>query len=65
MAPLSQVGVTEARGLRLHIKLDPTLLEELEFDLEELVDWLSQTKEGARFVVSDERTGAQRGISAP
>jgi DNA gyrase/topoisomerase IV subunit B len=40
-------------------------LPELEFDLEELTSWLSQAKEGARFVVNDERSGAQRVISAP
>ena len=62
LAPLRRVGATKARGLRLHIQLDPTVLPELEFDLEELTAWLSQAKEGARFVVNDERTGAQRVI---
>ncbi len=65
VAPLRLVGPTTARGLRLHVKLDPTVLTEPEFDLEELTAWLSQAKEGARFVLNDERSGAQRVISAP
>ena len=65
VAPLRLVGPTTARGLRLHFKLDPTVLTEPEFDLEELTSWLSQAKEGARFVLNDERSGAQRVISAP
>lgn len=56
------LGPSAGRGSVMDIALDPTLIENREFDLVEMANWMRACAEGLSFQLWDRRTGALENI---
>lgn len=62
-APMSRIGPADWHGTQISFQLDRTLLGQIEFDFDELVQWVHQFGLGLNWHLLDRRTGRSAVVS--